>query len=38
MTILITGANRGLGKDLVQILLKNNPNSKLLLTTRKSPE
>lgn len=36
MTILVTGANRGLGKDIAKLLLKNNPTAKLLFTTRKS--
>jgi NAD(P)-dependent dehydrogenase (short-subunit alcohol dehydrogenase family) len=35
MSILVTGANRGLGKDLAQLLLKNNPKAKLLFTIRK---
>lgn len=39
LTVLITGANRGIGKDLARIMSKNlHKNSHLILTTRCSDE
>jgi short-subunit dehydrogenase len=34
MTILVTGTNRGLGKEVAKLLLKNSPNSNLIFTAR----
>jgi NAD(P)-dependent dehydrogenase (short-subunit alcohol dehydrogenase family) len=39
LTVIVTGANRGIGNDLAKIMARNLPSgSKLVLTTRLSPE
>lgn len=38
LTVLITGTNKGLGKDLVELFLKHHPQSLVYATSRETPE